>query len=97
MAPEGSRRPAGGLEPAQEGFPAAASGLKSAPKWPRDECSGFEWPRERSKRLGPYRKSARLKSSQLESAIKSFIHRLVLYIYIYIYISGDASRALQRG
>ena len=29
---------------------------------------------------------ARIKSSQLESAIYSFIHGLVLYIYIYIYI-----------
>ena len=32
-APGGSRRPAGGLEPAQEGFPVASSGLKSAPRW----------------------------------------------------------------
>ena len=36
-APGGSRRPAGGFEPAQEGFSVASSGLKSAPKWPRDE------------------------------------------------------------
>ena len=36
-APSSSRRPAGGLEPAQEGFPVASSCLKSAPKWLRDE------------------------------------------------------------
>ena len=32
-APGGSRRPAGGLEPAQEGFSVTSSGLKSAPRW----------------------------------------------------------------
>ena len=36
-APGGSRRPSGGFEPAQEGFPVASSGLESAPKWPRGE------------------------------------------------------------
>ena len=94
MAPGGSRMPAGGLEPAQEGFSVASSGLKSAPRWLGSSEVASSGLRSALRGSGTYHDSAQLKSGQLESAIYSFIHGLVLlyiHIYIYIYVCFRAS------
>ena len=75
------------LREARGGLPAASSQIKRASRWLRVASrafrsglgsSGFENAQGASR---TYRKPAGTKSSQLESAIYSFIHRLVL-LYI---------------